>query len=108
MMNHYFLPKEWMVSAAARRVYRSAAVVSIAFLALLIALQFVGEVPESWTAIARLALLVGVGSTALTLVAMEYFLFGFDQSSDGKKMLSFILMLVPVLGAAIYCLTRSE
>src|SRR5512133_3839739 len=99
MMNHYFLPKEWMVSAGARRVYRKAAVISIAFLVLLIALQFVEEVPESWATIVRFALLLGVASAALTLVAMEYFLFGFDKSSDGKKMLSFILMLAPVLGA---------
>ena len=105
MMKHYFLPKEWMVSAGARHVYRKAAVISIAFLVLLIALQFVEEVPESWAVIVRFALLLGVASTALTLVAMEYFLFGFDTSSDGKKMLSFILMLAPVLGAAIYCLT---
>ena len=104
MMNHYFLPKEWMVSATARRVYRNAAVTSVAFFVLLVSLQFVGKVPNSWAAVVRLALLLGIGATALTLVAMEYFLFGFDKSSDGKKALWFTIMLLPILGAALYCL----
>ena len=37
------------------------------------------------------------------MVAMEYFLFGFDQSSGLKKGFWFCVMLFPPLGPAIYC-----
>ncbi len=104
-MYRYFLNKEWMISLGARRVYRSAAVYSLVFLALVIAMQFSDEVPEGVAVVLRFAFLAGVASTALTLVAMEYFLFSFDKSTDGKKALCFMLMMFPVVGAAVYCLT---
>jgi len=37
------------------------------------------------------------------MVAMEYFLFGFDESSAIKKMFWFCVMLFPPLGAPLYC-----
>jgi len=37
------------------------------------------------------------------MIAMEYFLFGFDDSSALKKMFWFCVMLLPPLGPALYC-----
>jgi len=48
--------------------------------------------------------LAGVVGAATTMVAMEYFLFGFDQSPAWKKLFWFCVMLFPPLGPPLYCL----
>ena len=45
----------------------------------------------------------GVLGAALTMVAMEYFLFGFDNSSAMKKAFWFCVMLLPPLGPSLHC-----
>jgi len=51
----------------------------------------------------RLFVLVGVLGAAITIVAMEYFLFGFDKSSALKRLFWFLVMLFPLLGPSLYC-----
>jgi len=70
---------------------------------MLIALRLVREIPRDVVPIVRLLLLIGVLGAATTMVAMEYFLFGFDNSSAFKKMFWFCMMLFPPLGPALYC-----
>jgi hypothetical protein len=40
---------------------------------------------------------------AITMVAMEYFLFGFDTPASFKKLFWFCVMLFPPLGPPLYC-----
>jgi hypothetical protein len=103
MLRNYYINKEWIVSATARNVYRAAARLSLAFLVMLIGLRFVGEIPAAILPMMKLFLLAGVFSTATTMVAMEYFLFGFDTSSSVKKAFWFLFMLFPLLGPPLYC-----
>jgi hypothetical protein len=37
------------------------------------------------------------------VVAMEYFLFGFDCSPGWKKVCWFCIMVLPLIGPALYC-----
>jgi len=68
-----------------------------------IALPFVGEIPETVLPGLKLLVLVCVLGAATSMVAMEYFLFGFDKSSPYKKVFWFCVMLLPLLGAPLYC-----
>lgn len=104
-MYHYFINREWMISSAARRVYRSAAKLSLAFFFLVWFFPLLDRVPPTFYLLLRLFVFAGVLSAALLIVAMEYFLFGFDRSSETRRALSFLLMMLPILGSAIYCLT---
>jgi len=48
---------------------------------------------------------------AITIVGMEFFLFRFDESRFLKQIFWFVAMLVPLLGASLYCFlvySRSE
>lgn len=103
MLRNYYINKEWMVSRGARFIYRTAATLSLGLFLLLIALRSVREIPHDIVPIVRLLLLVGVLGAATTMVAMEYFLFGFDNSSAFKKVFWFCIMLFPPLGPAFYC-----
>jgi hypothetical protein len=69
----------------------------------LITLRIVGQIPSNAIPILRALLLSGVVGAALTMVAMEYFLFGFDNSSSLKKAIWFCILLLPPLGPALYC-----
>ena len=111
MLRYYYINKEWIVSRTARRIYRIAASLSLALFLMLVARPFAGSIPEGLIPIVRLLLLGGVLGTATTIVAMEYFLFGFDNSSALKKVFWFGVMLFPPLGPALYCFivySRSE
>ncbi|PYX84623.1 MAG: hypothetical protein DMG68_20230 [Acidobacteria bacterium] len=59
--------------------------------------------PDTFFPLIRLLLLAGVVGAATTMVAMEYFLFGFDTSSAIKKVFWFCVMMFPPLGPALYC-----
>src|SRR6185369_8129300 len=96
MLRNYYINKEWIVSRRARSLYRLTATLSVALFFMLIAVRMVGEIPEHLVPVVRALLLVGVVGAATTMVAMEYFLFGFDQSSGLK-------LLFPPLGPAFYC-----
>jgi hypothetical protein len=103
MLRYYYINKEWMVSGTARRIYRVAASLSLALFFMLVAVRFVGAIPEALLPVVKVLLLAGVLGAATTTVAMEYFLFGFDNSSALKKVFWFCVMLFPPLGPALYC-----
>jgi|KBSMisStandDraft_5_1062788.scaffolds.fasta_scaffold675662_1 hypothetical protein len=103
MLRNYYINKEWIVSRRARSLYRLTATLSVALFFMLIAVRMVGEIPEHLVPVVRALLLVGVVGAATTMVAMEYFLFGFDQSSGLKKLFWFGVLLFPPLGPAFYC-----
>jgi NADH:ubiquinone oxidoreductase subunit 6 (subunit J) len=103
MLRNYYINKEWMLSVTASRVYRASAVLSGALFLLIIALPFVAQVRESFLPIMRLFVFVGALGAAITIVAMEYFLFGFDNSSALKRLFWFLVMLLPLLGPSLYC-----
>jgi len=103
MLRNYYLNKEWMVSGTARNIYLVAASSSLGLLFLAIALPLAGEIPEAVRPGLRLLVFVCVLGAAITMVGMEYFLFGFDRSSPYKKVFWFCVMLLPALGAPLYC-----
>jgi hypothetical protein len=102
MLRYYYINKEWMISATAQRVYRVAAYLSLALFLLFIFLRS-AHPPENIFPLLRLLVLVGVVGAATTFVGMEYFLFGFDTSSAGRKVFWFCVMMFPLLGPALYC-----
>ena len=102
MLRNYYINKSWMLSAAAQRVYRAAASIALALFFLIIVLLIAGT-PASLRPLLRLLVLAGVFGTALTAVAMEYFLFGFDESSAWRKTFWFAVMMFPPLGPSLYC-----
>jgi hypothetical protein len=112
MLRNYYINKEFLVSATARRVYRLAASASVGLLVMLFALKIAGHVPADYFLAVKLLVFVGVAGTALNMVAMEYFLFVFDTSSIYKKVFWFCaITMVLMLGAALYCFlvySRSE
>jgi len=78
----------------------------------LVFLKMYGRVPGAYLPIVKLLVLAGAIGTALSMVAMEYFLFAFDRSSAFKKLVCFcIITRFPLPGAALYCFfvySRSE
>jgi uncharacterized membrane protein YuzA (DUF378 family) len=103
MLRYYYINKEWMVSGTAQHVYRVTASLSFVLFFMLMALRLMGEIPNGLLPIVKFLLLAGVLGTATTMVAMEYFLFGFDSFSATKKVFWFCVMLFPPLGPALYC-----
>ena len=103
MLRNYYINKGWMVSQTAQHVYRVAAALSLALFFFLIVVRLYGGIPNSVGPILRLPLLAAVLGAAITMVAMEYFLFGFDNSSAMKKVFWFCVMLLPPLGPSLYC-----
>ncbi|HYH01308.1 MAG TPA: hypothetical protein VD837_19435 [Terriglobales bacterium] len=105
MYTHFYINREWMLSRTARRVYRAAAALSFGLLALIVA-HFAGADLLDQPLVAPLVgpvLLLCMLGTALTLVAMEYFYFTFDDLSTFRKVAwFFILCLIPI-GPALYC-----
>jgi hypothetical protein len=102
MLRYYYINKEWIVSSTARRIYRIAAALSLGLFLGLLGMQLRGGSPIDIPA-AQLLLFVGVVGAATTVVAMEYFLFGFDRSPEWKKVCWFCIMLLPLIGPALYC-----
>jgi len=104
MLRYYYINKEWMLSPRARIVYRTSAICSLALFFMLWVLRLPVVIPAGITPLVRLLLFAGVVGAAITIVGMEYFLFGFDDSPAWKKTLWFCVMLLPPLGPALYCL----
>jgi hypothetical protein len=102
-MRHYFINKEWILSDQAKRIYRFAAFWAIALVPLIIGAE-VFELPEFLVPLFKVLLLLSVLGAATTLVAMEYFLFGFDRNPAWKKTLWFFVCCFVPLGPAVYCL----
>jgi len=103
MLQYEYINKEWIISATARRVYRAGASASLGLFLLLIAIQQRSPLLSPFRPILRLLLLVGVIGYATTLVGMEYFLFRFDNSAAWKQVLWFCIVLIPLIGVALYC-----
>ena len=103
MLSYEFINKEWIVSATARTVYRTAAYLSI-MLFVLWCYTLSEGVPRAYAPFFRALVFAGVLGAGTVFVGMEYFLFRFDQSHALKQMAWFCIMLFPLLGSAIYCL----
>jgi len=103
MLRYYYINKEWILSAAARRIYRFSASLSLMLFLLLWALRMHFATPRLVVPLLRPLLLAGVLGAATTLVAMEYFFFGFDNAPVWKKVFWFFVLLLPLLGPPIYC-----
>lgn len=106
-MRYYYINKEWIVSDTARLIYRAAACLSLVLFFLVVflsvTLQLTGRIPEVLVPAIKLFLPAGVLGAATTMVAMEYFLIGFDRSSAWKKTVWFCVILLPPLGPPLYC-----
>jgi hypothetical protein len=102
MLRHYYINKEWILSGTARRTYLVAAVLSVALFVVIVT-GITGRIPETLLPLLKPLLLVGVLGAGICMVAMEYFLFGFDNSSAMKKVFWFCAMAVPLLGPPLYC-----
>jgi len=105
-LNHYYINKEWMLSVTARCVYRAAAVLSLILIPALIWFVNLGSYPGTSATlmlVVKRIVLAGVVGTATTTIAMEYFIFGYDDSAGWKKTFWFIVMLLPAIGAPLYC-----
>jgi hypothetical protein len=103
MFRYYYINRGWIVSRAARRVYRVAASLSLALFFVLLEVRLTEAIPGALVPVLKTIILAGVLGCATTMVAMEYFLFGFDDSSAMKKVFWFCVMLLPPLGPALYC-----
>lgn len=103
MLRYYYISRGWIISPTARWIYLLAATLSVALFFLLFGVRIRGAIPNAFLPIVKLLLLTGALGAATTLVAMEYFLFGFDDSPALKKVFWFCVMLIPLLGPALYC-----
>jgi hypothetical protein len=103
MFRYYYINKEWILSAAARRIYRISASLSLILFLILWALGMHVPVPPGVLPMVKLLLFLGVVGAAITLVAMEYFFFGFDNTAVWKKVFWFFMLLIPPLGPPLYC-----
>ena len=103
MLIYEYINKEWIISRNARRVYRISASISVALFFGLLADSFDGSIQQTIAPVAGLLLFPGVLGAGITLVGMEYFLFRFDDSHALKQILWFCVMLLPLLGPALYC-----
>ena len=103
MLRYYYINKEWMLSMTARRVYRLSASLSLMLFVLMWPLRMHLAIPAVVIPLLRPLLLAGVLGAATTMVAMEYFFFGFDNTPIWKKVFWFFVLLLPPLGPPIYC-----
>jgi len=103
MLRYYYINKEWILSATARRIYRISASLSLMLFLILWAVKMHVPVPPGVLPILRPLLFAGVVGAAITMVAMEYFFFGFDNTAIWKKILWFFALSLPPLGPPLYC-----
>lgn len=103
MLKYEYLKKEWIISPTARRVYRASATLSVALFFSWWVILVVGRIPETLAPVVRLLLLAGAIGAGITLVGMEFFLFRFDESHPLQQVVWFLVMLLPLLGAPLYC-----
>jgi hypothetical protein len=106
------IPRAWIVSPNARRLYTLAALFSIAFEAFVVAMITVGRgaahslsTSPFFIALLRGVVFVGALAAALTWVSMLYFWFEFDNSHFMKKFGWFLALILAAPTSAFYCLT---
>jgi hypothetical protein len=109
MYARLLISKSWILSKTAQRVYLWCAILTLAEFGLVIAVQAAITAAEAreLTGIARAVVQVlvvpAVTGTAVLLVAMWYFWFGYDRSHWLKKALWFLLLgLLAPIGAVLY------
>jgi hypothetical protein len=73
MLRHYYINRGWMVSIAARRVYRVATSLSLALFFVFLAMGLTEAIPDALIPVLKAVILAGVLGSATTMVAMEYF-----------------------------------
>ena len=103
MLRYYYINKEWILSTTARRIYRISASLSTMLFLMVWAARMRVPIPTGMLPTVRLLLFAGVLGAATTMVAMEYFFFGFDKTPVWKKALWFFVLLAPPLGPPLYC-----
>ena len=103
MLRYYYINRGWIVSSGARRVYRVAASLSLSLFFVILEVRLTEAIPDALIPVLKTIILAGVLGCVTTMVAMEYFLFGFDDSSAMKKVFWFCVMLLPPVGPALYC-----
>ena len=112
MLKYEYINKEWIVSRTARIVYRTAAILSVGILVVLVLILIVDrDITKPLRLMMQPLLFLEALGIAVTLIGMEYFLFRFDNSHALTQMFWFCLLLLPPLGPAIYCFavySRSE
>jgi hypothetical protein len=92
-----------IVSRKARSIYRLSAGLSIPFIFVSGWLLSAPNLSKAGTQFAEPLLFIGLLALVLTTAGMEAFLFRFDDSSAPKQMFWFLIMLVPGIGAILYC-----
>ena len=103
-INYFAIDEKLIISHEACRIYRVCAWISLAFFVALIGDLFSPEGPLALIVLSKPLLMIGALSYAGMIVAMEVFLFRFDESSALKQIFWFLVMLIPLLGAPTYCL----
>jgi hypothetical protein len=102
-MSVYFnIKKEWIVSTGAKRIYTAASFLSLALVPVMMWIRSLGEVPESLSGIATIALAACAFGAAAISAAMEFFIFLYDDSSALRMIFWFLVLLVFPIGAPIY------
>lgn len=95
--------REMVASRTARSIYRLSAGLAIPFIFVSVWLLSVPHVSKAIAQFAEPLLFIGVLALVVTTAAMQAFLFRFDDSSASKQIVWFLIMLVPGIGAILYC-----
>jgi len=103
MLRYYYINEEWILSATARRIYRISASLSLILFLIMWAARMHVPIPPGVLPILRPLLFAGVVGAAITMVAMEYFFFAFDNMAVWEKAFWFFVLLIPPLGPPLYC-----
>src|ERR1700749_473347 len=103
MLRNCYINKEWILSATARQIYRLSSTLCLTLFLFLWAVRMHVPIPSTILPIVRMLLFVGVVGASTTMVAMEYFFVGFDNSAMWKKAFWFFVLLAPPLGPPLYC-----
>jgi hypothetical protein len=104
MFRYEFINKEWLVSRAARAVYRTASCLSLVLVILVVAVELDYALLVAFRPFLRLAVLVGALGAATSLVGMEFFLVRFDDSRPFTQIFWFFAMVLTApIGPALYC-----
>ena len=102
MLSQLVTPR-MIISRKARSIYRLSAGLSIPLIFVSVWLLSVAPFSKVTAQFAEPLLFIGVLALVVTMAGMEAFLFRFDDSSALKQMVWFLIMLVPGIGAILYC-----
>ena len=98
-----YVSRGWMLSRDAHFIYRVATGLSVMLFILEEAVLLRGEISKAFLLMLQLLFIAGALGTATILIAMTYFLLGFDTSSSFKKTLWFLaLYLFFPVGPPLY------